>query len=50
MNRGILMDPSALTALSPMDGRYAAIAATFGLRLEYEEIRRLLQSSMDCYR
>jgi hypothetical protein len=27
MNRGILMDPSALTALSPMDGRYAAIAA-----------------------
>jgi adenylosuccinate lyase len=27
MSRGILMDPSALTALSPMDGRYAAIAA-----------------------
>jgi adenylosuccinate lyase len=27
MNCGILMDPSALTALSPMDGRYAAIAA-----------------------
>jgi adenylosuccinate lyase len=27
MNRGIHMDPSALTALSPVDGRYAAIAA-----------------------
>jgi adenylosuccinate lyase len=27
MNCGILMDSSALTALSPMDGRYAAIAA-----------------------
>jgi adenylosuccinate lyase len=27
MNCGILMDPSALTALSPVDGRYAAIAA-----------------------
>src|SRR5450755_2038177 len=27
MIRGILMDPSALTALSPMDGRYAANAA-----------------------
>jgi adenylosuccinate lyase len=27
MTRGILMDPSALTALSPVDGRYAAAAA-----------------------
>jgi adenylosuccinate lyase len=27
MNCGIHMDPSALTALSPVDGRYAAIAA-----------------------
>jgi adenylosuccinate lyase len=27
MIRGILMDPSALTALSPVDGRYAAAAA-----------------------
>src|SRR6202050_5884857 len=27
MNRGIHMDPSALTALSPVDGLYAAIAA-----------------------
>jgi adenylosuccinate lyase len=27
MNRGIHMDPSPLTALSPVDGRYAAIAA-----------------------
>jgi adenylosuccinate lyase len=27
MTRGILMDPSALTALSPIDGRYAAAAA-----------------------
>ena len=27
MTRGILMDPEALTALSPVDGRYAAAAA-----------------------
>jgi adenylosuccinate lyase len=27
MTRGILMDPSALTALSPVDGRYASAAA-----------------------
>src|ERR1700682_2944756 len=27
MNRGTLMDPPALTALSPVDGRYAAAAA-----------------------
>jgi len=27
MNRGTLMEPSALTALSPVDGRYAAAAA-----------------------